>query len=474
MKELKVKDIVRIIDGTLICGDQDKTCNGFKYDTREVENGDVFIRVGNEKEEGKQYWEMAFEAGADVSIINDVRIDLEKLNKWKDKVLIKTNDPLKGLQNLARYKRDMYGENFPVVAITGSVGKTSTKDMVYSVISQKFNTLKTQGNYNNHIGVPLTLLGLKDHEVAVVEMGMNHFGEISNLTNIAKPKIAVLTNIGTSHIGNLGSRENILKAKLEILEGMKEKVVVVNNDNDLLHKWKLENADKNIKIYTFGIQNESDVWAENIILNENSSSFCCHVFDTQFEVNVPVGGEHFVYNALCASLVGHLLGLDSEDIKKGIESFELTKNRMEMNKLKNGTIVINDAYNASLESIKASVKCLEEYKEKRKVAVIGDVFELGEFAEDLHRKMGKYLYDSNIDLLLCTGENSRFIVEEAEKEGTRIKEIKYFSSRENLLEYIKANTTGNDVILFKASNGMKFYELCPENNGSFEDIKLSK
>ena len=466
---MKVEDILKIIDGELLIGDKSYECVNFRFDTREIEEGDVFIRVGDEKKEGKKYYEMAFEAGAKVCIVNEVN---EDFRKWKDKILIKTKDTLKGLQEISKYKRNLFGEEFPVVAITGSVGKTSTKDMVANVISQKYKTLKTKANYNNHIGVPYTILGLKDHEAAVIEMGMNHFGEIRDLTKIARPKISVITNIGTSHIGNLGSRENILKAKLEILEGMDKKVIVINNDNDLLHKWKEENKEKDNKIYTFGIENKSDVWAEKIKLSENGSKFICHIFEESFEVKVPVAGMHFVYNALCAGIVGHLLGLKKEEIKKGIEEFELTKNRMEKVTLKNGAIVINDAYNASLESIKASIKSLEEYKERRKIAVIGDVFELGKYSEELHRKIGEVLKNSKIDILLCMGENSKYIYEEAKVEKSNLKEVKYFEKREEILKYLEKQVESKDIILFKASNGMKFYEMCPKENESFEDVKI--
>lgn len=472
MEKIKVKDILKIMDGELIFGNKDIICENFKFDTRDIEVGDIFIRVGDEKKEGKKYWEMAFEAGAIVCIVNNIENNLENFKKWDGKCLIKVQDTLKGLQELAKYRRNLYGKDFSTVAITGSVGKTSTKDMLANVLSQKYKTLKTKANYNNHIGVPFTVLGLKDHEAAVIEMGMNHFGEIRELTKIAKPKISVITNIGTSHIGNLGSRENILKAKLEILEGMDEKVIVINNDNDLLHKWKEENQEKDIKIYTFGIENKSDVWAEKIKLFENESEFRCHIFEENYDIKVPVGGIHFVYNALCAGLVGYLLGLKKEEIKKGIEGFKLTKNRMEISKLKNGALVINDSYNASLESIKASIKTLEEYKERRKIAVIGDVFELGKYSEELHRKIGRFIKNSKIDILLCTGENSKYIVEEAKKEKSFLRVIKYFNTKEEILNYLKKETLSKDVILFKASHGMKFYELCPKENECFEDIKL--
>ncbi len=209
---------------------------------------------------------------------------------------------IEALQKIAKYKRELY--DIPVIGVTGSVGKTSTKDILASVMSKKYKTLKTEGNYNNHIGVPLTILGLKDHTAAVVEMGMNHFGEISKLTKIARPTIAVITNIGTSHIGELGSRENILKAKLEILEGMEKNAsIVINNDNDMLHKWYIENKEKR-NIITYGIENKSDIMAEDIHIDENGSEFITNVKGKSYKVHINIGGKHFIQNSLCAICVG--------------------------------------------------------------------------------------------------------------------------------------------------------------------------
>ena len=240
--------------------------------------------------------------------------------------------------------------------------------------------MKTEGNNNNNIGLPFTILRMQDEEAAVLEMGMNHFGEISLLTSIAKPNICIITNIGTSHIGNLGSRENILKAKLEILEGSKKQAVIINNDNDLLHKWYGENKE-NYNIKTYGLEENSDVMAKDIALDEQSSKFTCDINGQKERITVPVGGEHFVLNSLCAIAVGEVLKIEADKIEAGIESFELTKKRMDIIELQNGVKIINDAYNASLESMKASLKVLSEFKKNRKIAVLGDMFELGDFAK---------------------------------------------------------------------------------------------
>lgn len=458
--EIIVKDILKITKGELITGNENLKCSKFLRDTREVKGGEIYIGLVGEKANGADYFEEAFEKGAVGVILQDIKITEEQKEKYKDKVIIIVNDTLEALQKIAELKRSLYGENFPVVAVTGSVGKTSTKDIIANVLSQKYKTLKTEGNYNNHIGVPLTILRLEDHEAAVVEMGMNHFGEISVLTNIAKPTLCVITNIGTSHIGNLGSRENILKSKLEILEGNKQKEIVINNDNDLLHKFNNEKNNE-IKTITYGIEEESEVYATNIEAKEESSKFICHINKEEFEVEVPVAGMHFVYNALCATAVGKRLGLTNEEIKRGIETFELTKKRMDIDVLKNGTKIINDSYNASFESMKASIENLSRY-DNRKIAVLGDMFELGEYSKELHQKVGYEVAKNNIDILICAGVNAKYIVSKAEEEGMNKENIYYFEDKNEIIKLLQEIITKDDVILFKASNGMKFFEIVEE------------
>lgn len=459
--KIKVKDILEVTKGTLITGNENDECEEFKRDSREIKENETYIGLVGEKINGGIYFQEAFKNGASTVILENIEITEEQKEKYKNKNIIIVNNTLNALKEIAKFKRNLYKDKLKVVAITGSVGKTSTKDMIASVLSTKYKTLKTEGNYNNHIGVPLTILRIKEeHEVAVVEMGMNHLGEISDLTNIAKPNLCVITNIGTSHIGNLGSRENILKAKLEILEGNDEKEIIINNDNDLLHKFYNEKNNE-INIITYGIEEESNIYACNIIQKEESSKFICHIENEEFEVEVPVAGMHFIYNALSAVAVGKKLGLTNEEIKRGIATFELTKKRMDIETLKNGVKIINDSYNASLESMKGSLENLSQYK-NRKIAVLGDMFELGEYAKELHEKVGIEVYKNNIDILICAGENAKYIANKAKEEGMAEENIYYFKEKENIIEKLKQIMKKDDVILFKASNGMKFFEIVEE------------
>ena len=452
---MKVKEILKVTKGKMLFGNEELEVENFSKDTRTIQKGDIYIGIKGEKFDGSNFWNQALDAGATAVIISNIQISKEEKEKYKDKTIIQVEDTFEALYEIAKYKRSLY--NIPVIAVTGSVGKTSTKDIIASVVSQKYKTLKTEGNNNNNIGLPLTILKLKDHESLVVEMGMNHFGEISLLTNIAKPTLAVITNIGTSHIGNLGSRENILKAKLEILEGMKIPRMIINNDNDLLHKWYEENKEK-IEIHTYGINNSSDVIAEKIELGEEKSKFVVKTSSEKVNIDVPVGGEHFVYNALCGFMVGKVLGLTAKEIQNGISKFELTKKRMDIRVLKNGATLINDSYNASYESMKASLKYLSSRTDLRKIAVLGDMLELGDFSKELHEKVGEEVANDNIDVLICRGEFAKNIISKANK--NKKTQCILLQNNEEILSKLQEILKEGDGVLIKASNGMKFYEIC--------------
>lgn len=454
MQELKIKDILKICKGTLLCGKEDTICENFSKDTRTINKEDVYVGIRGENFDGNTLYKEAFENGASCCILQGIKIDEMEVQKYKDKSIILVEDTIKAIGQLANYKRSCY--NIPVIAITGSVGKTSTKDVVASVMSQKYDVLKTQGNLNNHIGLPLTILGLKNHTALVVEMGMNALGEISTLTNIAEPTLAVITNIGTSHIGELGSRENILKAKLEILEGIKDnKVIVINNDNDLLHKW-VEKTNEQCEKITYGIENNSMIMAKDIKLYETGSSYILENGEKKYKVEVPVGGMHFVYNSLCAISVGLHYDISIEDIIIGIKEFELTKRRMDIKKSKQNIIVINDSYNASYDSMKASIEYLASIKGNRKIAVLGDMFELGKFEKDLHEKVGEEVVKNNIDILVTIGNSSRYISNMAKKLGMNDKNIYHFVDKNEGIQNLKNIIKQEDIVLVKASNGMKF------------------
>ena len=456
MKDITIKDILISTEGILITGNENLICKEFSKDTRTIKEGDIYIGIKGENFDGNIFWEKALDNGAMGVIVQDIEFDKKDIERYQNKVIIKVKDTLQALYKLASYKRDIY--DVPVIAITGSVGKTSTKDLVANVVAQKYKVCKTIGNNNNNIGMPFTILNApNDAEAFVLEMGMNHFGEIHLLSKIAKPNICIITNIGTSHIGNLGSRENILKAKLEILDGAKNPYMVINNDNDLLHKWYQENNNMNVK--TYGINEKSDMQAKDIQLYENNSEYKIKINNKEEKIRVPVGGEHFVLNSLCAIAVGELLNIENEDIKKGIETFSLTKNRMEVIELKDKIKIINDAYNSSVESVKASLAYMNNLKANRRIAVLGDILETGEFAEKLHRKIGEVVCENNVDILICSGKNAKYIIESARENGFDENNMYYFEDKEEIVDLIKQIIQTEDVILFKASNGMRFFDI---------------
>ena len=447
---ITVQDILEVTNGTLIYGNKSEICENFCKNTKEVKNGDVYVGFKGEKYDGGKFYEDALLHGAKGCIIN--KIEGLDIKRFDDKFVIQVDDTVEAIGEIAKLKRSKY--NIPVIAITGSVGKTSTKDIIYSVVSQQYKTLKTQGNMNNHIGMPMTILGLKDHEALVVEMGMNHLGELSKLTAIAKPTIAVITNVGTAHIGNLGSRENILKAKLEILEGLsKDGYAVINNDNDLLHKWQEEN--KKYKVVTYGIKNKSMNIAQNIIYNDNGSKY--ELYPEKELVEVPIGGEAFVYNSLAAISVGKILNIPMNKIKEGIKKFELSKMRLDIQKTEQGYTIINDCYNANYDSMKSAIEYLKASEGKRKIAVLGDMLELGEFSQELHQKVGKIVADNNIDILITVGKEAENIANTAKNNGTN--HVYKFDNNKDAIDKLKKILAVDDVALIKASNSMNFKEI---------------
>ena len=457
MKEIRVKDLLEVCKNSkLLCGNKEEICQNFSKDTRTIQEGDVYVGIKGERFDGNQFYPEAIQNGAKVCILQDVTLTQEEIEKYSKCAIILVEDTIQALQEIAKKKRSLY--SIPVVAITGSVGKTSTKDMIASVLGQKFRVLKTEGNLNNHIGLPMTILRLQQEEALVVEMGMNNAGEIRVLTNIAKPTVAVITNVGTSHIGNLGSRENILKAKLEILEGLSEDgVIVINHDNDLLRKWYEENQKtRTHPIITYGIQEKSDVMAQNIQLQENGSKFTAVYENEKIEIEVPVAGEHFVSNSLCAISVAKIFQEEKEKIQQGIKNFELTKRRMDVQQIGKYT-VINDCYNANYDSMKAAIEYLGSTKKENKIAILGDMLELGEYSEELHKKVGEEIVKNKIDILITVGFFSQYINEVA-KDCKNV----HCQTREEAIEMAKKFMKPNSSILIKASNSMKFDEIANE------------
>lgn len=435
-----VRDIIDICSGELVCGNSDLECINFCTDTRKINKGDIYVGIKGDTFNGNTFYNEAFDKGASVCILDD---DTELDNEYKDKTVVLVDNTILCLQKLAKYKRDLY--NIPVIAITGSVGKTSVKDIIYSVVSTKYNVLCTKGNLNNHIGVPLTILGLNDsHELLILEMGMNHFGELHTLSNIANPTMAVITNVGTAHIGNLGSRENILKAKLEILDGMNSGSLIINNDNDMLRTVKYDN------LITIGIDNKSDYMAYDITDKIFSSGF----YVNGEYVDLPIGSRAFIYNALFAFAVGVKLGFTLDEISDALREFKLTPHRLELIKTKKIDI-IDDTYNASLDSVKNALELLSKIDD-RKVFIFADILELDNYGEDIHRDVGNLVVENNVDVLITVGSLSKYTYEVARESRC---ECYCFDGNDELLNNINGILNDGDTVLLKGSNSMKLVDV---------------
>ncbi len=451
---MKTTDIYDNIKYLNIYGKITADINKVTIDSRCVSENDCYIGIKGEHNDGNKFYMDAFTNGAKIAILDNIDITdevIDYLNK-SNKSIVLVEDTIQALGNLAKYKRSAFYN--PVVAITGSAGKTSTKDMAYSILKEKYKAHKTIGNQNNHLGLPLSILSLdKDNEVLVLEMGMNHLGEISYLTNIAKPDVAIITNVGTAHIGNLKSRENILKAKLEILEGLNPNgVVIINNDNDLLHTWYLENKD-NYRIITIGIYNESNYMANIIKNGEFGSIFSCN--NEVFEV--PIGGEHFIYNALIGVALGKHFNISNEKIKKGILNFELSSNRMSLITT-NGYTIIDDSYNANYDSMNYAIKYLSHLP-GRNIAVLGTMKELGTYTKKLHEEIGCLIVQEKIDILVTVGQEAAYINEGAISRGLCKENSYHFENNEAAINFINKIKKEKDNILVKASNSMNFKEI---------------
>lgn len=449
--KLQVKKIIEICEGTLLCGNEELTISSFSKDTRTIQKNDCYVGIKGESFDGNAFYEEAFQKGASACLLDSFEGALQDED---ERVIILVKDTVIALQKLAAYVRSQL--NIPVIAVTGSVGKTTTKDLIASLLSQKYKVLKSPGNLNGQIGLPLNILKYQDEDVLVLEMGMNDFGQIETLSKIAQPTIAVITNIGTAHLGILGSRENILKAKLEILSGMaNETPIVLNYDNDLLKDVKLENH----PTIFCSTKEKMDYYATDIHVTKEKTEFVVHTQNKKEVIKLPLMGEIFVSNALLAIAVGSLLNLDLATMKQGLENLNTQNTHMQFISLKNGSTLIDDSYNSNLEALASALKTLLQYPGNRHIAVLGDILELNEYAKTIHEQVGALKEIQKVDALFLQGENAYYIGKSAEKNGLDPQKIHYFTTKEELTHVLSSFLKEKDICLIKASNGMKFQEI---------------
>lgn len=447
MDKISVKSIADFIGGRLV-GD-DVCIEKITTDSREASSGTAFIGIKGERVDGNDYATDFLKNGGSCAVV-EKNIDIPH-----GKTAIIVDDTKKAIRDIAEFYR--MSLEIDVVAVTGSVGKTSTKEMLNSVIEQQFKVFSTKGNFNNEIGVPLTVFQLDSfYEKAVVEMGMSNLGEISRLTKIAKPQVAVITNVGTAHIGNLGSQENILRAKLEILEGLAyDGLVILNGDDKLL--W---DAKKNIshRALYYGIENEkADYVAYDVNADENGSSFKMNINGEAFEFSVPVVGIHHVYNAMAAIICGLHFDMEVSSIAQGVAKYSTTG--MRQNEIKIGNVtIIEDCYNASLDSMKSSINVLEALKKNgRSIAVLADMLEQGDMSESLHRQVGDYAAQKNVDVVVCVGNDAKYIADQSRNKG--VANVFVFDDNCSASAFLRDFIIDGDVLLIKGSRGMRLEEI---------------
>lgn len=413
-------------------------------DSRQAAEGSLFVAVKGERVDGHSFIPSVFEKGA-LCVISEQELE-NPAGAW-----IRVESSLQAVKDMAEFYRQQL--DIRVVGITGSVGKTSTKEVIASVLAEKYKVLKTLGNFNNELGLPLTVFRLREeHQVAVLEMGISDFGEMHRLSKIARPDVCVMTNIGQCHLENLKDRDGILRAKSEIFDYLSEKgAVILNGDDDKLSTIK---EVKGIRPVFFGVESGREIYADEIKSRGLKGIQCrIHAGEESFSVQIPIPGRHMVLNALAATAVGITMELNVEQIKAGIEKLQSLGGRFHIIE-KGGMFIIDDCYNANPVSMKASLDVLKD-AEHRKVAILGDMFELGENAAELHAGVGCHAAQNEIDLLICVGETSRHMAEAAFQTGG-CGEVLQVPTLAALLEVLPKLVQEDDTILVKASHGMHF------------------
>ncbi|MFW6280952.1 MAG: UDP-N-acetylmuramoyl-tripeptide--D-alanyl-D-alanine ligase [Halanaerobium sp.] len=445
MKNISLKEIKKAASASLIRGDLNKNIKEIKIDSREIESGDLFIAIIGENQDGHIFLKSAVENGAAAVIVS------REVELPEDVSILKVNDTTRSLQDIAGYYRRKY-KDLKVIAITGSAGKTTTKDMISAVLSEKFSTLKTEGNYNNHIGLPLTLLKLNGSEdFAVLEMGMSGFGEIKLLSEIALPDAGIITNVGAAHLEQLGSLENIAKAKKELVDSLDESAAAfLNYDNKFCRKM---GSDFEGRIIYFGFEKGADLRVRDYKFNKNQlrQDFKLEYKNKFYDFYIKKPGKHNIYNALSAVGVGFEYNMEAEDIQKGLLEAEFTALRMETIRLDNQRVLINDCYNANPLSVRAAVDVLSDFPGKRKIAVLASMLELGKESKAAHKNIGNYIYEKNIDILLTVGKKAEMIAAGAEDSGMNSKKIFSFNSNNEAAEFLMSESREKDIILIKGS-----------------------
>lgn len=456
MKKMTLGQICKVTGGKFI-GDLaqiENTINSVTLDSRTVSEGALFVAIEGERSDGHEYINASLSKGA-ICCLAEKRVESPE----GPYILVKST--LQAIKDLAEYYRGLFPET-KIIGITGSVGKTTTKEMVSSVLSEKYRVHKTTGNLNNEIGVPMTIFGLREgHEVAVIEMGISEFGEMRRLSKMVRPDVALMSIIGHSHLEFLGSREGVLKAKGEIFEyANPEGIAILNGDDDLLKNASpgdFSAKASGMETVYYGLERDNEIIAHSID-NLGATGMKCEIDlgGKCFTAQIPAYGRHIIYAALAASAVGHKLGLTPEEIACGLMNFENVGKRADI--VETGFLrIIDDCYNANPNSVKAALDSLTEL-DGRRVAILGDMGELGDSSAELHAEVGEYAVQSGIDCLIAVGARARAIYLGAKRAEKSI-EAWYFPDKEELFSVLYTLVKEGDTVLVKASRSMKFEDI---------------
>lgn len=451
METITLGQLLQAVNGQLL-GEFDKNApiSHVDTDSRDIHPGSLFIPLAGERFDGHAYINAALESGA-VGCLTQ----RERESYQPGKFYVKVPSTQRALRDLAAWYKEQF--HIPFVAVTGSVGKTTAKDMLAAVLGVKYKVLKTEGNFNNNIGLPLTLLRLdSSHQVGVVEMGMDKFGEIDFLGGIVKPEVGVITNIGDAHIERLGSRENIFKAKCELLPHIKEDgLLVLNGDDPMLSTLRGKTPVQTV----FCGQGEGLEYRAQILGGDGVSHIQCRLTTPKMdrEVRIPALGEHMVYPTLIAAAVAERFGLTPDEIEQGIRQFVPTRMRMNILRRGNGIIILDDTYNANPQSMRAAISVLADSQSSYKIAVLGDMLELGPFSPALHAEVGEYLGQAGIQCLVAVGEQSAAMAQGARDVG--VPQVLYCHDKGEAMERLPMLLRGDCTILVKASRGMKMEDI---------------
>ena len=427
-------EIAEITGGELLCGDAEAICLAVSTDTRTIQKGSLYVPLKGERFDGHDFAGSAFDSGAQAMLVErELSTELPQ---------IKVNDTLRALADIAAWHRDQFTGH--VVAVTGSAGKTTVKQLMGSVLNQRYKTLITQGNLNNHIGAPLTLLSLQpEHEAAMIELGASGVGEIAYTANLTRPDVGILTNVVPAHLEGFGSVDNIALTKGELIDSVAPSgAMILNADDRYFSQWQARAA--SLKIISFGFSTEADITATDMHESLMGNKFTLKLPQESVQVSLSLSGLHNVRNALAVAAAATHLGFSAAEIKAGLEQAAAVAGRLEHCEGREGQVIFNDAYNANPESFCAAIDVLK-LAEGRRILVMGDMGELGDAAEEMHARVGAYAKEQNIECLVATGPLSKSAVETFGDSGH------WFESRHAVTEYLTKTTKNGDTLLVKGS-----------------------